>query len=249
MDNSKVLKKLYTLIALALVVAVISFAASVIKNIVIERWAKSRDTVACIPADTANSFPLVYAQTAAHPVQDDALIKSFVEEYIRYSQNENIVDYHRQSSNGRYIDANISESRTKAIEMTAEGTPERALALMKFAESDNVYRELKKSNYGWIFLIDDIQIISRGGVTVAVVNGEFQVTYDKVKAPLPDELWGYREIVLLLNQGFPTKDTQGNFLNKHGIFVAHSNSRILSAEDRSARLRRGFDYYMKGNDE
>lgn len=251
MDSIKDLKKMQAFVTLALVIAAISLLASIVKNMVIEQWAKSRDEVACVPADTEQAFPFVYAQTAFNSTQNDAVLKSFVEQYIHYTQDEQIVNYHAISKDGRYDNIRLSESKLKAIEMSVDESAERALNMKKYADSNDTLQSLKKCNCGWIFLIDDI-ILTQSvnvGITVAVVRGEFQVTYDRVKTELPSELWGYREIVLELHQGIPTKDAKDNNLNKYGIFVNWSFTRILSSTEKIKLSERNYDYYMKGNKE
>jgi len=251
MDNIRDLKKLQSYIILALVVASISLLASIVKNAITERWAKSRDMVACIPAEVDQAYPLVYAQSAYHPIQSDAMVKSFVDQYIHNTLDEQVVNYHAISKNGRYDNTRLSESRLKAIEMSVSDSPERALNMKKYADSQDTLQLLKKCDCGWVFLIDDIILIPnvKSGKTVAVVRGEFQVTYDRVKSELPDQLWGYREITLLLEQGIPTQDTKDNYLNQNGIFVFWSFSRILTGSEREKLSERNFDYYMKGRDE
>lgn len=251
MDNIKDLKKLQSLIVLALVISAISLFASIVKNVVTERWAKSRDMVACVPAESKQAFPMVYAQTAFHPVQSDALLKSFVEQYIHNTQDEQIVNYHALSKDGRYDNVRLSDAKLKAIEMSVEESPERALNMKKYADSSDTLQNLKRCDCGWVFLIDDILIIPnvRAGKTVAVVRGEFQVTYDRVKTELPSQLWGYREITLLLDQGVPTADVKDNYLNQHGIYVFWSFSRILSGVEKENLSSRNSDFYMKGNAE
>lgn len=249
MDNIKELKKIQSYIIIALIIASVSLFASIIKNMVTERWAKSRDVVACIPADTDNSYPMVYAQSEYHPVQSDALLKSFVEEYIRNSQDQQFVNYHTISKDGRYENIKLSNALLKAIEMSADNSLEKALNMKKYGESYDTLQMLKKCNCGWQFLIDDMLLFPsvNAGETVAVVRGEFQITYDITKIDLPNELWGYREITLLLKQQIPTKDAKGNYLNKYGIFVTWSYTRILSSIDRELLSLRNYDYYMKEN--
>lgn len=252
MDNVKDLKKLQSYIKLAIILAIVAFFSSILKNMINERWAKSRNQVACIPSDTTNGFPLVYAQTAAHPIQSDALLKSFVEEYIHLTQNEQIVDYHKITNDGRYQDARLSNARLKAIEMAMPDSPEYALNKLKYAQSYDTFQNLKKGQVGWIFNIDDMLLfpLPNTGTTLAVVRGEFQVTYDHavVDKSVPDELWGYREIHLYINQGVPTFDPKGNYLNQYGLFVNWSVMNILSGEQRRDLSKRNYDYYMKGNE-
>lgn len=251
MDNIRDLKKLQAYITLAIVVGIIAGFSSVVKNIVTERWAKSRDMVACIPSEITQAYPLVYAQTAYHPVQSDAMVKSFVEQYIHLTQDEQIINYHALSKDGRYNSVKLSEDKLKAIEMAAPESPERAMNMKKYADSQDTLQRLKKCDCGWVFLIDDILVLPdlQSGSSIAIVRGEFQVTYDRIKTELPDRLWGYREIVLQLEQGIPTQDTTDNYLNQNGIYVRWSYSRLLSSGEREKLEKRNYDYYSKGSAE
>lgn len=245
MKETKYLKKTNALLTFAIILGVLALGASVFKNIITENWAKSRNTVACIPAESEYAFPIVYHQTSAHPIPNDALVKSFVEEYIHLTLDEQIVDYHKVTNNQRYNDARLSQSRWQAIEMSC--CAEKALNLQRYTESNEVFYTLKQGNMGWVFLIDDILIMpgQKNGATLAVVRGEFQVTFDKVKVDLPPRLWGYREITLLINEGVPVEDTKGNFVNKYGMFVAWSSMQTLSPEQKESRANRNHEYYLK----
>lgn len=247
--DSKDLKKLQAYILIALIVSVLSLLSSIVKNIVNERWAKSRNQVACVPSDVTGSYPLTYHQTAAHPVYSDAMIKSFVEEYIRLTKNDQIVNYHKTTDDGRYQNAMLSESRFKAISMALPDSPESSLVKMKYAQSYDTYQILKKGSVGWVFLIDSMVVLPTAGGTLAIVTGEYQMTYDNVEVPMPAELWGYREIHFHITAGEPLLDQKGNYLNKYGLFVRWSYEQILSGEQKQALDSRGFDYYMKGNNE
>lgn len=231
------------LIAIAL--GVVALAMSVVKNIVTERWLSQKNTVACIPADVENAHPMVYHQTALNPVQSDAYVKTFVDEYIRLILNENAVDYHKLTSNDRYDKARLSQSKWRAIEMSVGA--ERALNFERYADSDEVFKILDQGKMGWIFLVDDILLFpSPGtGTTLAVVRGEFQVTFDKVKADLPPRLWGYREIHLLINQGVPLEDKSGeDYINQYGLYVSWSNTNILTPEQKEKLSERNYNYYL-----
>ena len=72
-----------------------------IKNYINERWAKNRDTVACVP-ETETHYPGVYIESAAHPINHDAKLKLFVEQYVHLTRDESIVDFHKLDKSGRY---------------------------------------------------------------------------------------------------------------------------------------------------
>lgn len=245
MDGLDNLKRAQGIMMVAIILGIIALSMSVVKNFVTERWLSQKNTVACIPADVENSHPIVYHQTASNPVQSDAYIKSFVAEYIRLTQNEQVVDYHRLTNNQRYDKAQLSQAKWQAIEMSVGA--ERALNMSKYDQSNEVFKMLDQGNLGWVFLVDDILLFNgpNTGTTLAVVRGEFQVTYDKVKVDLPPRLWGYREIHLLIQQGVPLEDSKGeNYINQFGLFVSWSNINILTPEQKEKMSDRNANYYL-----
>jgi len=249
MDNIRQIKKMQSYIVFALILAVISLLASIAKNMVIEQWAKSRDVVACVPTEIEEPFPMVYAQTSAHPIKSDAALKNFVEQYIHAAFNEQAVDFHQISNDGRYDSVRLSASKLKAIEMSMPDSLARTLNMKRYADSPQTLQMLKKCNCGWIFNIDDIIVKQdvNSAKTFVWVRGEFQVTYDDVKVQLPDELWGYREISLAIEQGVPMIDAKGNNLNRDGRYVSFEYTRLLSSDDKEKLTDKKYNFYMKGN--
>lgn len=259
-QETKEMRTLKSYIKMTIILGAIALVCSIIKNVVNERWAKSRDQVACVPADIYQSFPMVYHQTALNPVQNDAMMKTFVQEYINLTQNETIVDYHAQSISGkRYDDNFIKKSLTSAIEMSLGN--ERALNMVRLSNSTDVYNRLKKGQAGWVFLIDDLLLFngpqahngqvpvgpnSAGfGYTLAVIRGSFQINYDQIKNPASPKLWGYKEIHLIISQGVITMDTKNNPVNKYGLFVTWSNIQDIDANRKEEYDARNADFYLK----
>lgn len=245
MVETDLLKRTQALIIVAILIAIISLIASFTKNVITERWAKSRDKVACIPANVDFHYPMVYHQTAANPIQSDTLIKSFIEEYIHLTQDEQIVDYHNVTQNSRYKNARLNKARWRAVNLSSYS--EKVLNMKRYNESNDVFYTLKQGNMGWVFLIDDILVYpsQKNGVTLAVVRGEFQITYDRVKVDLPSKLWGYREIHLMINEGVPVQDTKNAYINKYGLFVSWSDMISLNPDQKDLRTKRASDYYLK----
>lgn len=252
------IKQMKRYVMAAVILAIISLISLIVTNTVKERWAKTRNRVACIPSDIEQTYPMVYHQTSSNPVQNDSMMKSFVYNYVKITQDEQIVNYHAKTDSGqRYVEANLRDNLKLAIEMSLDN--ERALNIVKYTKSNEVYNRLIKGNWGWVFLIDDILLFNgpqpkaiakvdqpvAHGCTVAVVRGQFQVTYDTVKKELPPELWGYKEIQLLVCQGIPTMDTQNNFVNKYGLFVTWSNVEDIDANRKDIYQNRNYDHYLK----
>ncbi len=244
MEGTGILKRSAAIMSLALGIGILSLGLSVLKNVVTERWLAQKNKVACVPADVEHSHPLVYHQTASNPIQSDAYLKTFVEEYIRLTQNEQIVNYHQLSQNKRYEKARLSQAKWQAIEMSTD--MEKALNMQRYAESNEVFHELDKSNIGWVFLIDDILLFPapNTGATMVVVRGEYQITYDKVKVDLPPRLWGYKEIQLLLIQAPPSLDSKDQYLNKYGVYVSWSNITDLTPDQKERYSKRSRDFYL-----
>jgi hypothetical protein len=188
---------------------------------------------------------MVYRQTTMNPTEQDALLKEFVEHYIHFTQDEQIVDYHAVTSAERYKDGRLSYAKWAAIEMS-EGI-EKALNMKRYSTSNETFYTLKQGNMGWVFLIDDLMLMGdpHSGSVIAVVRGEFQVTYDKVKSDLPSKLWGYREIHLVLNQGLPEfNDKTGKYENKYGWYVTWSHTETLTPDQKDKLSARSNDYYL-----
>ena len=240
------LKKSQKAMKLLIVAGLAALSLSIIKNIATEYWALNRDYIACTPVDVDHSEPMVYRQSISHPVEMDSLLKSFVYDYVHLTADEDIVDYHARTSSGRYGGmTKLSRAKWAAVEMSWGA--ERALNQIRYGGSDNVYHELEQKNMGWIFLIDDLQVMGdpTTGSVLAVVRGQYQVTYDKVKVDLPAKLSGYHEIYLLLNQEPPTTDAEDKeYENKYGWFVTWSSDQILTPAQKKLYSERTYDYYI-----
>lgn len=244
MFSNNGLKKIQGIMAISIILVIIALLSSVIKNVVLERWLSQKEFVSCIPADVSNTHPFTYHQTINNPVQSDALIKSFVEEYVHLVYNEQIVDYHQVTDHDRYKNSNNSEAKRKAMNMSAG--PELGLNERRYVDSNEVFYRLQKSNMGWIFNIDDILVFpgQNNGATLIIVRGSYQVTYDKVKVDLPSSLWGYREVVLLVQQMMPTEDKEGD-VNKNGLFVTYSTENILTPAKKTELDDKAYNYYLQ----
>lgn len=243
------LKEIQKYMILAFALAVFALVCSFFKDIATEKLLKNKDYGICIPTEIDSALPFIYHQTAINPVQNDALIKSFMEEYVHLTQNEQIVNYHKKSDDDRNDNYQLSQNRYKAVNMSVDA--ERALNMDLYNRSTDVFHRLQKGNVGWVFNIDDMLIYpgQNNGVTVVIVRGEFQVTYDKVKVDLPSELWGYREMIYTVIQGFPTADEEKQTgeikdVNSSGLYVSASFMNILSPQQKNQLDERSYDYYL-----
>jgi hypothetical protein len=244
-SDTNYLKSARTMMMLAIVFTIIAFGLSTVKDLVTERWALKKQNIACIPADVEHGFPLVYRQTAMNVTEQDALLKTFVYNYVHLTQDDQIIDYHAVSSSARMKDAMLSRSRWAAVQMS-QGS-EKALNMKRYSDSSDKYELMKKSNQGYLFLIDDIIIhgIPQSGSILAVVRGEVQLTYDNTKTDSINRLWGYKEIFLVINQGIPqTNPKDDSFENKYGWYVTWSSNQDLTADRKDKMSARSSEYYL-----
>lgn len=214
-----IIRRTQFLAILAVAAGIVAVSLMTVKSFVLNRWADNRENVACVPADVEYTHPYVYRQSFINVVDNDARLKTFVEQFVHLTQDETNINYQSLTTADRYDSAKLSKSKWRAIEM-ASGLAKADL-MRSYGDSHELYKLIEETGVTWKFLIDDIIISSvpTGGPILAVVHGKYQVTYDKAKIDLPHKLWGYKEIRLILAQGSPTKDAKGNYLNKTGIFV------------------------------
>lgn len=245
MENDiKFIKRAQSALMIAIFFMVTAIILSFLKAFVMERWALKRDNVACVPADVEFGHPMVYHQSAANSVNQDAFIKTFVAQYVHLTQDEQIIDYHTVRPEDRYKDAQLSSSKWSAIQMSLG--KEKEYNVRAYAKSSDNFYILKKNNMGWNFLIDDILLFGapHTGSVLAVVRGQFQVTYDNSKTEVPPHLWGYREIYLLLGQGEPSIGKNGDFINKYGWYVTWSSMQKISQDKKNKLSLLNQDYYL-----
>lgn len=232
--ETKEISELSNRVYLLIIAVIIAFVASVGKNLINEKWARERDEVACVP-DIETNFPGVYIQSAAHPINHEAKMQTFIEEYINLTRNEQIIDFHKlvaeEEGEKRFDKARLSDAKWKAIFM-AKGV-ERALNEKRYAESSDIYNLLDKDKKSIIFLIDEIitMPVPLTMNTAVIVRGQFDAIYDtseKENQNLPPEFLGYREIKLIVESSFPRMDEKDNWENKPGFYVIWSSESILS---------------------
>jgi len=226
------------------VLGAISLVSMIASSLVIKKWAQERNIVACVPADVEHAFPQVYRQTAFNPTTNEALVKSFVYEYVSLTQNEQIIDYHRLTNNSRYKYNLLKKSLEQAINMSLG--PAEKINMRRLEESPNVYERLKKGNYGWVFLVDDIllKFLPETGLYMAVIRGHHQVTYDRAKNPdIPHDLWGYKEIHLLIQKG----ESRGDSVNKYGLYVSQEWVYDIDAKTKRKYDSKVQDHYLSNN--
>tara|TARA_Y100000034_G_scaffold136040_1_gene210438 strand:- start:4024 stop:4794 length:771 start_codon:yes stop_codon:yes gene_type:complete len=251
MDEINLGKSMTKMLTILIGIVCFTFLFDIIKDAYIQRSIENRDYMACIPNDMSISYPIVYHQGTTNPVVNNALINSFIEEYVKLTQDEKIINYHSEINNNRYKDAtSFSESRKKAIYMSLIGSPEREKNLRMWSESNKTFNRLKQANMGWVFLIDDIipQGVPGTPLYHIVVRGEFQAIYDNAKRPvdqqLPAKLWGYKEFRYQVVVNSPDMTVDDKYLNKYGIYVSSSSERDINPLEKDRYTKRNHDFYL-----
>lgn len=184
-------------------------------------WVNNREEAVCVPTGD-NAFPLIPFMPAIDRPQDDAKLYTFIEKFVKNVYDERVTDYHRPTNLGRYKNAFLKTPLREAINMT-EGVAREDIQ-RKFADSDETIRRLRGCDCGWIFNIHAIESISRinpSGSVYVTVLGEFQITYDSVRVQLPHELWGFKRIHLMINQGAPRTNEHNEVTNAYGLYVTY----------------------------
>nr|BFD64822.1 hypothetical protein BdHM001_35030 [Bdellovibrio sp. HM001] len=227
----------------AIAVAFLMFS----REMVVNAWLAKKNNVSCVPATVTYGLPFAYYQSAAHPVQNDAEIKAFIEKYVRLTKNQSAVDYHQPTRKARYSSVGLSKNLWEAIELS-EGVEKKWNEKQYYLSSDT-FRFLKEKNVGWIFNIDTILVegIADAGAARVTVRGEYQITYDHAKVEVPHTLYGYKEIIYMVIIGSPTTDDDGNFYNRTGYFVIDSFERDLSPIERKILNNQNASFYLENH--
>lgn len=222
----------------------VAFFSMIILLVSVSRWSAKRSTAVCLPL-AEHAFPMIPYLPVVSEEQNDAKLYTFIERYIKVTNDERIVDYHRPTNSNRYSDVFLKDSLLESIEMSLGKAKEENMK--KYANSNETARQLKACNCGWIFnihAIESIQKTNYNGVIHVTVLGEFQVTYDNVKTDLPHKLWGFKRVWLTISQGTPSKDSKGNYKNEYGLYVTHQEMEDVSYELRDevnqAMMIKGF---------
>lgn len=253
MQETKEIKRMSSRVYLLIFLMGIALFQSIIKNYINEKWAKDRDTVACIP-EIETHYPGIYLQSAAHPINEDAKLQNFIEQYINLTRNEQVIDFHKvlNSQSDRYDKARLSNAKFKSIFMS-EGV-ERKLNELRYAKSSDVFNYLDQKKMNIIFLIDSIETrpVPAGMMIPVVVRGQFEAIYDsaeKDKKVLPPEFLGYREIRYMVKRGFEMTDAEDNIENKTGFFVVWSDERTLDPGEKNKLFKQSREFFLQRNDQ
>lgn len=246
------IRKLSSMVKVLIVCMIIALTQSVIKNFINEKWARERDTIACLPNDTETAYTGVYLTSAAHPVNTEAKIQSFVEQYVYLTRNESIIDFHKvinDPTGRRYDKAVLSANKWKAIFMS-EGA-EKSLNEKKYIESTDVFNFLDKKKMGIVFLIDEIIVnpVPLSQNSAVIVRGQYEGIYDQAEKDqeLPAEFLGYREIRYIIQMDFARLSSKDNesFENKFGYYVIWSDERVLSSGEKTALESRSKEQFLR----
>jgi hypothetical protein len=240
---------------LLIIFTIIAFGSSIFKNVINEKWAKDRDAVSCIP-QIETHYPAVYIQSAAHPINHDAKMQMFIEEYVHLTRNEQIFDFHKlvteKDGSKRYDKARLSDAKWKAIFMSKG--PERGLNEKKYAQSSDMYNLLSQDRKSIVFLIDEILTfpVPMSMNTTVIVRGQFDAIYDAAdqeKQNLPPDFLGYREIKYIVENSFPRVDEKGEWENKPGFYMIWSSERVLNPGEKLLLDKKSRELSILPNDQ
>lgn len=233
---------------MALLMGVIALVFVIYTYTYTKYWTARRDNLVCVPTDSEYSTPLVYRQSALHPLQTDAIVKKFIVDYVSFSKDESLHKMRAVSNNSRYSESRISENKWKAVSLSVG--EEQNLQKTAFYKSSDLVNILKKGKFGWSFLIDDLIVnTTPDGSYWVTVRGFYQASYDATKSSLPPQLDGYREIQYYVVTLAPQEDSSKNLINPHGLFVAKSFERIVPAMEIAMLQKRDSRYYLQKREE
>lgn len=245
--ETKEMRQLSSRVYLLGVVVVFALGQSVIKNVINERWATQRDTVACVP-DVESHFPGPYIESAAHPINHDAKMKLFIEQYVNLTRNESVIDFHKMDKSGRYDKARLSDNKWKAIYMSKP--PEQMVNQLNFSKSTDRYFFLEREKLGIVFLVDEILLmpVPMSSTTAVIVRGQYEAIYDSSEnknKSMPPEFLGYKEIKYLVETTYPQSDMQNEWENKDGFFVVWSSERDVTLGEATLLQRKSREKLLR----
>jgi hypothetical protein len=248
-EQTKEVKQLSARVYILGIIVIIALVQSVIKNYINERWAKNRDTVACVP-ETETHYPGVYIESAAHPINHDAKLKLFIEQYVHLTRDESIVDFHKLDKSGRYDKARLSDSKWTAIYMSKG--PEKIINQMNFSKSTDRMFFLEREKLGLVFLIDEILLmpVPMSLNTAVIVRGQYESIYDSAEAKnksLPPEFLGYKEIRYIVETSFPESNVKNDWENKDGFYVIWSSERDVPLGEATLLQRKSREKLIRNN--
>lgn len=235
------------LVYVLVILVIIAILQAILANFINQKWLKERDSVSCIP-QTETHYPGYYLQSAAHPINNEAKLQNFMEQYIILTRNEIITDFYKVSKNPKYEKARLSSAKFKAINMS-KGL-ERKLNSVRYARSNETYNYLEQEGLNIVFLVDEIITAPvPAGMNIPItVRGQYDAIYDKSdkdKKNLPPKFLGYREIKYLVELSFPLTDINESFENKPGFYVVWSEERTLSPGEKNKLEKRSRTIYLE----
>ncbi len=185
------------------------------------KWLDNRKEGYCRPENTV-AYPMIpYLPSSTHEDVDSRLF-NFVEDYIHWTYNEKIVDFHRPSSLSRRATAYLQEPLQKSV-LYSKGTA-KAENMRKYTNSQSTYIRLKKCNCGFLFNINAIESIIKSKYTDifhVTVLGEFQLTGDRQYNNENHSLWGFKRIWLTIVMDRSETNSKGDTVNPDGFYVSY----------------------------
>lgn len=246
--KSPEVKRYQVIIATTLLSTLTTVLASLMMGVAyfsINQWNSKPKSASCTPVYQEFNLPFVYRQSKINPVNSDAIIKRFIEEYVSLTLNEEYINYHAATNNARYSDNKVSDSKWKAIYLS-EGD---ALNIRRkdYYNSSTILQTLKKGKLGWNFFIDDIVVrgLSDGSEYAVEVRGEYRVITDQRTSKLPAQLDGYWELTYHVVQGPPSENSERKYINKYGLYVVWEQARSITPVEKDLLMSRDRSFYQR----
>lgn len=250
------IKRLTAVTNLLIVMSIIVFALSYVKDVLVNKWLETRDEGACLPINTDHNYATTYYLNSVHPVSNHAFITTFVEEYVHLVYDESVVDFHAEAydvnsgtSNRYSAEAKLSKSKEKTL-FLSKGV-ELAMNKLRYSASPERFNYLNSNpKKSILFLIDEIivmPVIGASNIPV-IVRGQFELMTDNSEDSenIAPEFLGYKEIRLTLQMSYPETSVDNEFVNQYGIHVIHSDMRSLDSGEKFKLGEKSRDYQKKG---
>ena len=222
-------------------IAMTSLLVTFLLVISTHRWKEKKKISVGFPTKSEFNYPMIpYLAVWDHP--DAPKLYTFIENYVRWTFEETLDQYEKQTSSDK---SKLDYLKTKLqYALYASDGPEKARVTEKYVNSSSAYARLKQCDCGVNFNIDAIESIQttpKTGVIYVTVLGEFQVSYNGIISKKPDaRMAGYKRIHMIITQGIPQRDMQGDFTNKYGLYVIRTWEEPVSRDVKNDLFKKSF---------
>jgi hypothetical protein len=201
-----------------------------------------KSNLVAFPVDADYAYPFVYSINEYSLLDETRKLYQFVADYTHLKYDESRTVYSRVIKDKRYKNM-LSDNLKKAWHLSAGKEQSAINNLMN--KSYETAKILKKSNSGWEFLTDCIEIVSSKHSAVYEVDvfGSFQLTRDSATNNLPHRNWGYFKLRYTVMHGPKLYDQKGEDpLNGYGLYVVNSKKIPVTKYKTVKRIVHGCNY-------